>query len=101
MATRVNGGVYRGQWTEGELRYFKVAEATILLADEGQPDTDVEHIMEVIMSKCTPVIVNFVDGEMYLAVSYATGWVDAADMKAAIDAEGYTSTVTEVDFVLA
>ena len=101
MTDRVNGGVYRGQWTEGELRFFKVAEATILLADEGVPNADVEVIMEVIQTKATPVVVNFVDGEMYLALAYATGWVDAADMKAAIDAEGYTATVTEVDFVLA
>lgn len=101
MTDRVNGGVYRGQWTEGELRFFKVAEATILLADEGQPNTDLEAIMEVIMTKATPVIVNFVDGTLHVALAYASGWVDAADMKAAIDAEGYTATVTESDFLLA
>lgn len=78
---KVNGGIVAGQWTEGELYYFRVtgpAGAFVgSFSDEGKPVPDggaAEAIYKILAQYGTPVIFEIVSTtQIDVAMAYGSG----------------------------
>ena len=77
---RVNGGVVAGQWTEGELYYFRVTGPATAFAgsfsDEGKaaPGSAAEAVYRVLAQYGTPVIFEIQSAtQIDVAMAYGSG----------------------------
>lgn len=102
MTTRVNGGIESGQWfSTSDVRYYSLANAGFLAAEEGVPNSTLEQAVELVQTLGTIVILQVEDGvAMHICLDYASG--DIADLQADLDTLlGSAVTITEGEFRVA
>ena len=95
---KVNGGIVTGQWTEGELYYFRVTGPAGAFAgsfsDAGKPVPDggaAEAMYKILAQYGTPVIFEIVSAtQVDVAMAYGSG-VAASDLQTDVQALGSAS----------
>lgn len=102
MTTRVNGGVQSGAWfSTGDVRFYSLANAGFLAAQEGVADSVLEQVVELLQTLGTIVILQVEDGvALHVCLDYAAGDISAlqADLNALM---GSAVTITEGEFRVA
>lgn len=102
MTTRVNGGIESGQWfSTGDVRYFSLANAGFLAAEEGVPNSTLEQAVELVQTLGSIVILQVENATaLHICLDYASG--DIADLQSELNALlGSSVIITEGEFRVA